>query len=249
MAFYDDLERSLEITSSNGPRFIFGDFNARIGQRRPNEDDVLGEYCFGREAVHKVEVPNRDLLMEFCLSRSRVVGNTFLPNADDQKVTYFEPWARPLEDITPSKFAMLDLVLLPASCSHRLITGYSDRSCSIASHHFPFTSVLDVQLHAAKKKIRKQSVDWSCLREPYFREQFSIEFKKGLDGRLRDQGAAEWSNLRECVAATARKTLPSVETRKSNPWISKGTLKLIDEKQLARSTGEYAEELRLRKEV
>ena len=151
MQFYDDLEKSIRNTSANGPRFIFGDFNARIGKRRPNEEGILGEHCFGREAVHRVEVPNRDLLLEFCISNSYIIGNTFLPGDAAQKVTYFEPCASPFQDITPCKFSMLDLLLLPARCAKRLITGWSDRYACIASHHFPFTSVLDVQLEARAK--------------------------------------------------------------------------------------------------
>ena len=56
----------------------FGDFNARIGQRRPGEEEVLGEHCFGREAMYQVEIPNRDLLLEFCSNRKLIVGNTLL---------------------------------------------------------------------------------------------------------------------------------------------------------------------------
>ena len=66
--FYEQLSRIYLKTSSNGPKLVFGDFNARIGNRRPGEELVLGEFCFGKEAVHKVEVPNRDLLFEFCVS-------------------------------------------------------------------------------------------------------------------------------------------------------------------------------------
>ena len=67
-AFYDKLSDHYQQIAVNGPRLIFGDLNARLGQRRPGEQDVLGDYCFGREASHKVEVANRDLLMEFCWS-------------------------------------------------------------------------------------------------------------------------------------------------------------------------------------
>ena len=59
--FYDGLNKLLAQTSTNGPRIIYGDFNARLGARRHGEEHVLGEYGFGREAQHKVEMPNRDL--------------------------------------------------------------------------------------------------------------------------------------------------------------------------------------------
>ena len=45
-----------------GVKLVLGDLNARISQRRPGGDDLFGGNRFGRE------VPNRDLLMYFCIS-------------------------------------------------------------------------------------------------------------------------------------------------------------------------------------
>ena len=64
LGFYEALERHFGKISCNGPRIILGDLNARLGARQVGEDEVLGEFSFGREAVHRVEVPNRDLLLE-----------------------------------------------------------------------------------------------------------------------------------------------------------------------------------------
>ena len=64
--FYNTLDTMMGKVSVNGGRYVFGDLNARMGQRKAGEEDVLGDYCFGREAQHRVEMPNRDLLIEFC---------------------------------------------------------------------------------------------------------------------------------------------------------------------------------------
>ena len=68
-SFYDSLEEHLDKIKANVCKLVFGDLNARLGQRRTREEDILSDYCFGREAQHQVEVPNRDLLVEFCVGR------------------------------------------------------------------------------------------------------------------------------------------------------------------------------------
>ena len=42
----------------------------------------------GREAAHRVEFSNRDLLVELCLSHRIVVGNTLLPGPAQRR---FQP--------------------------------------------------------------------------------------------------------------------------------------------------------------
>ena len=42
LAFYDALENALQKTSANGPRFVFGDFNARIASAGRTKKMFLG---------------------------------------------------------------------------------------------------------------------------------------------------------------------------------------------------------------
>ena len=77
--FYEKLDRVMSGTSTNGPNFVFGDLNARIGQQRPGEHRVVGPHSFGIEAQFQVEMPSRDFLMEFChttTSRSQTLSAT-----------------------------------------------------------------------------------------------------------------------------------------------------------------------------
>ena len=59
--FYAVLGEPLSRSSSNGPKFICGDLNARMGQRKLGEESILGCHCYRREAERSVDVPNRDL--------------------------------------------------------------------------------------------------------------------------------------------------------------------------------------------
>ena len=85
--FYDDLEENISIFPPSTDKFTLGDFNARIGQRRLGEEGFLGDYCFGREAQHKVEIPNRGLLVELCCSYEAHIANTYFDNPSFKQVT------------------------------------------------------------------------------------------------------------------------------------------------------------------
>ena len=161
-------------------------------------------------------------------------------------MTYFEPGVTPLEEITPSKFAMLDLLLLPIRSAQRLVTGYSDRWACIASHHFPFTTVLDVKLNASRRcHEEKKKTDWGVLLQPVFRESFSNAFLQRLRDASQDDPATRWTHLSESVTEAARETLPTVASKKLRPWISQDTLAIIQGKHEARKSGNYPLELGL----
>ena len=63
--FYVQLDTVFRQCSATR-KFIIGDLNARIGHCKRGEEKIIGQHGFGREEVHKVEGPNRDLLLEFC---------------------------------------------------------------------------------------------------------------------------------------------------------------------------------------
>jgi hypothetical protein len=112
--FYSDLGKIIDKTSVNGQKYLLGDFNARLGARRPGEEDVMGEFTFGREAARNVDTPNRDLMMEFCIDRGYFIANTIEDRPPENKVTYFEPGVSPMAVPSPGQFTMLDLLLVPA---------------------------------------------------------------------------------------------------------------------------------------
>ena len=100
--------------SLNGPKLVFGDLNALIGQHQIGEDDVLGDFCFGRIVQHQIDTPNRDLLLEWCQSSAMIITNTFCPQPQEKLVTYHEPHVGPADPVYETGFAMLDFFLVGA---------------------------------------------------------------------------------------------------------------------------------------
>ena len=77
VTFLDELDTQLQRVSVNGLKVLTGDFNARLGYMRAGEEDVMAPWGFDPEAWHRTEVPNRDLLFEYCSIRDLIVANIF----------------------------------------------------------------------------------------------------------------------------------------------------------------------------
>ena len=84
--------------------------------------------------------------MQTCVERSLVVGNTFQNQPAEQTVSYYEIGKSPLDIVTASAFAELDLALLPFDQARRLLELRSDRLEALASHHFLVEAVYDVMV-------------------------------------------------------------------------------------------------------
>ena len=248
--FYESLENHLQRISVNGKRIIFGDFNARLGPRRRGEEHILGPHTFRLEARHRVEVPNRDLLLEFCESRSLVVANTLFDTPAHQKATYHEPGVASLAPIAGGDFSMLDLLLVRAGGEDDIISVCSDRSKAIASHHFPVAAVVRVEVpkrsHAHAGPSHKQ---WEDLKLPHVRDRF-LELAQPLMSATRGSSIdSTWASIRDAVAIAADASVPNVGRRKIKPCISFCTFSLIDDKNGARNWGGVNLERALKREV
>ena len=164
---------------------------------------------FGAEASHKVEVPNRDLLLDFCWSRQMVVANTLLPGADEVKATFYVPGAAPMDTISSHGFSMLDILLMPALSANRLVSISSDRTVTIASHHFPVVANIACTTKSARQPSRPAKLDWECLRQPTYREAFTHEVS-ALIGTAGDVDTSKWSETCAGVLLAAKRVLPAM---------------------------------------
>ena len=249
--FYDKLGNVLCRTSTNGPKFLFGDFNARIGQPRPGEQHILGAYGFGTEAQYQVEMPNRDFLMEFCCSHSLTVANTFFNKPEEEKVTYHEPCAPPMAPICNNKFSMLDLFLSPAYCRNLVQDISSDRLVSLASHHFPLTTVLRTDFPLIQKKDRNRPLrrDWTVLENPEVRRALSQSISANMGPLQVPDTDGFWNRVCCSVDSAIHHFVPAQSSRANKPWIRAGTLHLLVQRRSAREHGDWILEKQLRRET
>jgi exonuclease III len=65
--FYDLLQQAYE--NCEDIRLILGDFNARVGQRLPGEEKILGKYCYGKRDKRG------ETLLQFCHQNNLVITN------------------------------------------------------------------------------------------------------------------------------------------------------------------------------
>ena len=75
-----------------------------------------------------------------------VVANTFFDTPVHQKATYHEPGVAPMATIAAGSFSMLDLLLVRSGEENDIVSICSDRSGSIASHHFPVVAAVKVEV-------------------------------------------------------------------------------------------------------
>jgi len=245
LEFYEHLSDLYSKTSVNGPKYFLGDFNARLGHRLPGESNVMGRYGYGAAAGHRVEVPNRDLLVEFCIQHQLMLANTFFNTPLEQRVTYFEPRACPKDDITPTTFFVLDLLLVQQEHLTDVLECLSDRNASLASHHFPVRVALNLSMPQARSNYRP-SVDWGLLKDTDIGHRFSQKLADKIEGT---EAEHDWAPYCDVVHSLAESELPPRRKQPNKPWITEATLELLAQKRNARQSGNWTLEKTLRAET
>jgi hypothetical protein len=248
--FYVDLGSMLENCSVNGPRYIYGDFNARLGKYKRGEEHILGPHGFGEEAVHQVDVPNRDLLMEFCTDREYVAANTFQECGDDQKVTFTMPGCRQMGAVSPQTHAMLDLLLAPSPYASDVVSVLSIREACLATDHFLLLSRLQCPCDAYARKTHQRRRDRAALIQPICRRLFPEAFvnQHVLPGSDADDVDASWAKITKSMK-TAEQLIPFEAKKPNKPWITAATLGLIADRSAARARCDNAAQKLLHRAV
>eukprot|EP00959_Pyramimonas_sp_CCMP1952_P319246 6680063-Pyramimonas_sp.AAC.1 len=156
---HENLSNLYDKCSTNGPKVLLGDWNARMGKRRPGEDDVLDEQGWGREAIKKVEISNRDLLMQFCLERDLAVANALKAGAPETKATFVETGVAHMSAVADDTHSMLDLALAVSAMQESVQNVRSSRAAALQTNHFLVTCdiCVDCDMSVQHKALRKDS--------------------------------------------------------------------------------------------
>ena len=105
-SFFQDLLHFWKSISSHGPKFLLGDFNARLYQQFAGEEEIFGSFYVKNQRQQTLSAElNRFLLVEFCVSCDLQIGNTFFDLPLENLVIYRTPGTNPLIAITSSNFA------------------------------------------------------------------------------------------------------------------------------------------------
>jgi len=253
--FFNALGEFYVQEKSHGPSYILGDLNARLHVVRDGEGDVIGPAVFGNPRAQTDATSNRELLVEMCKRHSLTIANTLFEAPAEQLVTYYDLSAHAKDDITPRKFAQLDLVLVPLPWASSIAYVRSNRDKALQSHHFLVTAGLSISISKTQPKERNKSKNLKALQDTGVQATFAGTFVRVCTealgklqaGDVTPEGAA--SAIKEGFVAAADEALPERTAQAHRPWISDTTLGFIDERDEARRASDWRWEMKVNKNV
>ena len=187
--------------------------------------------------------------MEHCTTHELMVKNTFFEYPDDLLVSYFNLTTKPLDAISEQAFCQIDHVLCGQNNTDMVVDCWTSRTDALKSHHFITIAEICISF-TQKAKVQKSFPNVSALRNKCNRDEFYGAFVQHLTLQRKEQ-----ENLdvhAEHISDAFKvgiETLPKKELTAKRPWISEGTLDLIQRRNAQRHSGNYGEECRLNKLV
>lgn len=144
-------------------------------------------------------------------------------------------------------------MLVPTVSSHKVISVYTDRSVAIASHHFPVVAVLEFALSRnARSKTSKPNANLTALKDPSVKSKVVNDFVERVTAPMETTIDDRWQAMCRSMQKAVQDHVPKSSMTARAPskvWISAETLALIDERDTARHSADFAVELTLRKQV
>ena len=103
--FFDQLLSAWGTVGSHTCTMALGDFNAKLFDQMPGDEDVIGRFLFRSPVRQDLPQTNRELLLETCRATESLIANTYFDKTDENLVTYRALGVQPLGLISPVGFA------------------------------------------------------------------------------------------------------------------------------------------------
>jgi hypothetical protein len=231
--FYQTVQEVVDQTPRKDIKILLGDWNAKIGKsgtKTPN----IGTFGLGRRNERG------DRLEEFCVTNDLVVGNTLFQHHPRRLWTWMSPG-----DGTRNQ---LDYILIDKRWKSSLQNVKTLPGADCGSDHQLLVAKMRLKLKAKKSEAPPTRYDVGNIPE-----QFTVDVRNRFQELLRsgeeEQTPNElWDDMREVVISAAKKHIPK-KKRKKQPWITKTTLNLAEERRKAKAEGNRNEWSRLNSAV
>ena len=240
--FYSDLGDLLGQGAGHGPKFVFGDMNARVLRQLAHEQEIVGPGAFGSDRAEIHELSNRHLLIELCHRRAMSLASTMRAGRPEELATYRDLGTKPTDEVVYPAYAQLDYVIAERSWQHCVTGTVVHRFAQLASHHFLLVAVLHVDVPKVKGTAKTHKVDKTALASEEVVVQFVSNFEAAMTDLISKEGDCSdpnaWQAWFEAAFGEAQQVLPTTAAVASKPWISSSTLRLIDERNAAQAVGD-----------
>ena len=246
-SFFKDLGSAFRRTSVNGMKLVCCELNARIQKQLPGEDTYFCKYVLGRQNADLDSGSNRELLLEFCAANEMYVANTFFDHAPEHQATFRNVGTPPGSVISSSSYTTLDFVLARRTDHERITDIQSHVDEPLASHHFAVVAKLSESLASNVRNttasVRKK--DCSALRSPEVARFFVESFEAAISGLRKEAVDIEEDSqsIEKAFALAEKVALTDIPLKRNKPRTIERTLALIDQRSMARDSGDAGMEI------
>ena len=238
---FTELFEAVRPTTPYSTTLVLGDFNAKLLQQQPGEEQHVGQFVYlaGAIPASTRKITNRQLLLELCVAADMSIANTFFDTPPNQRITYRNLGVEPMGTIiTPDKFSQIDHVLCHMSVLPWVKHCQTHQAEALRSQHYLTTVDFALQFQT-QPPLQRRRLDISSVREPGIEEKFTSSFYDAWKAAPVSHGTLdELANRVEHAFSTASTTLRTRQQPANKPWISQSTLDMIEQRNAARQSGD-----------
>ena len=231
--FYEILKKTTDTAKTRDVVVILGDFNAKIGK---NEEENGNVSSFGLGERNE----RGDRLMDFALENDLIITNTTFKQHPRRLYTWTSPDGQLKNQI--------DYILVPARWRSSIQNVKTLPGADCGSDHELLSAKIRIKLRKLKKQKPVVRYDVSDISEQY-RVEVANRFR-ALQLVEEEKEPEELANeIRDIMAEAAEKHI-NKKKKVNQPWISKTTLDLIEERKVLKGMKDKDDRYRLKyKEV
>ena len=213
--------------------------------------DYIYIYIFGKGEDYSNQQSNntiesREQFVQFCLGNGMIIMNTQYQKEDKHYCTYTEmeakgsapPW-------TTDRFATLDYGIIQDRWRNAIVNVECKPNIAINSDHAMLVSNVKIKLKGESKKDMEKV---GRYRKPTDNQikAYSKEVEDKIDDYLKDKEILDAKDYMEtfvnCILNSAKNNLDVIDPKQRNPYISKKTWDLIEERDKHRKAGRSEDE-------
>lgn len=232
--FYEDVEKSLKNARKDGPVFVMGDLNAKIGKGA--EGWAIGEHGIGERNERG------DRLVEYAVKNRMLVCNTNYSKHARRLYTWKSPG-----DMVRNQ---IDYIMINQRYKNMVLDCQTYPSADCGSDHVLL--VAKCRLRMKKMKGENKAVDRipiSPINDRKVQKIFRSTVEQRIAGMKEIEDPREaWNEWKEVILKTAAETIPREKRRKNKPWMKNEILDMMDIRRSIADRDSY-EYRRMNKEI
>lgn len=223
-AFYNSIENTLAKVPKKDLILMSGDWNAKVGNDNTGWNSVMDRYDFGDRN------DRGERLLEFATVHRLFICTTRFQHKADRKWTWESPDG-------VHKKNMIDLILVQQRWRSSVINCRTFQSADIGSDHS--LVLCNIKLHLKKiyhQRNQNCRLNINQLNNTTTKGRYIDLLKEKIKKFQPDSNIEEHSKeILNAIQETGNTVIPAIKPSRK-PWISAQTLKLIEEKRLAKLT-------------